>query len=78
MLPIGVGKPCASLPFSAATKTLLLIALKVLSSIAMLSEDFWILITGKPSQKIAPSLKNPQLMKVLFLITEPSVDAPPK
>ena len=57
MFPIWVGAPCASLPFSAAIKTLLLIALKTLSSIVMLSDDFWILITGNPSQKMSPSLK---------------------
>ena len=78
MLPIWVGAPCASLPFSAAIKMLLLIALKVLSAIEILSDDFWTLITGKPSHKMSPSLKKPQLTKVLPLTTEPAVEAPPK
>jgi hypothetical protein len=57
MLPIWVGAPCASFHFSAAIKILLLIALKTLSSREMLSDDFWILITGNPSQRMSPSLK---------------------
>ena len=78
MLPIWVGAPCASLPFSAAINIFLLIALNVLSEIEMLSDDFWTLITGKPSQLMSPSLKKPQLTKVLPLTTEPAVEAPPK
>ena len=78
MLPIGVGKPCASLPFSAAIKTFPSITSKVLSLIAMSSDAFWILITGKPFQSIDPSLKKPQFTKVLLAINEPAVEAPPK
>ena len=57
ILPKEDGKPWASLPCSAAIKTLLLRAVKLLFSIAISLDAFWILITGNSVHTISPSSK---------------------
>ena len=78
--PIALGYPCAVLPDSAFMKIDPSVASTLLSAMTYPFAAFWVLITGKFLKITFPSasLQYPHLVNVLFAITHPWVEAPPK